>query len=56
MSCAIAYLYHASKPVMFSGNLQILALRSLKEMKARCIDSVLKFLTLTSNEEGSRFW
>ena len=40
---------------MFSGNLQILALRSFKEMKAGCIDSVLKFLTLTSNEEGSRF-
>ena len=55
MSCAVAYLYHASKPVMFSGNLQILALRSFKEMKASCINSVLKLLTLTSNEEGSRF-
>jgi len=55
MSCAIIYLYLASKPVMFSGNLQILALRSLKELKARCIDSVLTFLTLTSNGEGSRF-
>jgi len=56
MSCAIAYLYYASKPVMFSGNLQFLALRSLKEKKASCINSVLTFLTLTSNEEGSRFW
>jgi len=41
--------------VMFSGNLQFLALRSLKEMKASCINGVLKLLTLTSNEEGSRF-
>ena len=42
-------------PLMFSGNLQFLALRSLKK-KAICINSVLGFLTLTSNEEGSRFW
>jgi len=55
MSCALAYLCHVSKPVMFSGNLQILALRSFEEMKASCINSVLKLLTLTSNEEGSRF-
>jgi hypothetical protein len=41
--------------VMFSGNLQILALRSLKEMKASCINSVLRFLTLTSNDGGSSF-
>jgi len=25
-------------------------------MKAGCFNSVLRFLTLTSNEEGSRFW
>ena len=25
-------------------------------MKASCINSMLRFLTLTSNEEGSRFW
>jgi len=37
------------------GNLQILVLRSFKEMETSCINSVLKFLTLTSNEEGSRF-
>jgi hypothetical protein len=56
MSCAFVYLYLARKPVMFSGNLQILALRSLKEMKAGCFNSVLEFLTLTSNEEESRFF
>ena len=41
-------------PLMFSGNLQFLALRSLKK-KASCVNSVLSFLILTSNKEGSSF-
>ena len=41
-------------PLMFSGNLQFLALRSLKK-KASCVNSVLRFLILTSNKEGSSF-
>ena len=41
-------------PVMFSGNLQFLALRSLKK-KASCINTMLRFLILTSNKEGSSF-
>ena len=41
-------------PLMFSGNLQFLALRSLKK-KASCVNSALRFLILTSNKEGSSF-